>query len=212
MRSGGVFAVDGNHMSKPFGGRGVRRSAARVGGVADDGPECVFSYAPIIGGHASRQWDASFGSPPPRIFRRIRLQRRHGSSESGGAGMVPVFHGHRRMPCGCPRPVDMAVPPYPLSDDRTCSTVRRRIPIAVQAAWQPSLVLRRICEGIPDVACGRVPQDSSKIWEPSCRSARLPRNLPLYNPLRLFFYRLSSAAMMETLDIATFPFLQGCCG
>lgn len=30
MRSGGVFAVDGNHMSKPFGGRGVRRSAARA--------------------------------------------------------------------------------------------------------------------------------------------------------------------------------------
>lgn len=68
MRSGGVFAVDGNHMSKSFGGRGVRRSAARVGGVADGGPECVFSYAPIIGGHASRRWDVSFGSPPPRSF------------------------------------------------------------------------------------------------------------------------------------------------
>lgn len=68
MRSGGVFAVDGNHMSKPFGGRGVRRSAARVGGVADGGPEYVFPYAPIIGGHASRRWDASFGSPPPPEF------------------------------------------------------------------------------------------------------------------------------------------------
>lgn len=124
-------------------------------------------------------------APPPGVFRRIRLQRRHGSSESGGVGMVPVFHVHRRMPCGCPRPVDMAVPPYPLSDDRTCSTAHRRIPIAAQAAWQPSLVLRRICEGIPDVACGHVPQDSSKIREPSCRSGRLPRNLPLYNPLRL---------------------------
>lgn len=111
MRSGGVFAVDGNHMSKSFGGRGVRRSAARVGGVADGGPECVFSYAPIIGGHASRRWDVSFGSPPPGVFRWIRLRRRHGSSESGGVGMVPVFHGRRRMPCGCPRPVDMAEPP-----------------------------------------------------------------------------------------------------
>lgn len=185
MRSGGVFAVDGNHMLKPFGGWGVRRSAARVGGVADGGPECVFSYAPIIGGHASRRWDASFRSPPPEFFAGFAFKDGMGRRNQA----TPAWFRSSMAIAVCrAAALGLWIWRFRHIHFRTCSTVRKRIPIAVQAAWQPSLVLRRICEGIPDVACGHVPQDSSKIWEPSCRSARLPRNLPLYNPLRLSFF------------------------
>ena len=169
MRSGGVFAADGNHMSKPFGARCVRRSAARR--------RCCGRQAGmrlLLRSDHRRPCLPSMGrelrKPPPPEFAGFAFKDGMVRPHIGGSRSQCRQHGNHPLFFGG------YVRGFPMSLAVTSHRTHPR--------FGNRLAVRADC----------------------------PETCPYITRCVSLFHRLSSATMMETLDISTFPFLQGCFG